>query len=184
MKIKQKKLKAENFRYVTKEMIRNPMVYLDDFFRSQTKIDCWLRSIHLLINAAAYPDLASPEFQENGGDAKKLIEQLEVAYVIYRQCNLKTQANPLTFFKTREDYLAYLFRGEYTVYGEVNPADSLSKVFSFQSLAEWYETLDDIWLYASQSRDDSYERFGDRILVIRELLLRMAQALADITNIS
>src|SRR5690606_10036924 len=97
MKIKQKKLKAENFRYVTKEIIKNPMIYLDKFFRSETSIDCWLRDISLLINAAAYSDLANPDFQENGYHAKRLIEQIEVAYVIYKQCNLKRQSKPLKF---------------------------------------------------------------------------------------
>jgi hypothetical protein len=38
MKNTQKKLKAKNFRYLSKEIIKNPMVYIHYFFRHQTDI--------------------------------------------------------------------------------------------------------------------------------------------------
>lgn len=177
VKVNQKKLKAENFRYVAKRVIKNPMIYLDDFFRSQTRIEYWVRDIHLLVNAAAYSEMASPVLMENGFNCKKLIEQVEVAYIIYKQCGPKKQREPLAFFKTRGDYFAFSFHGEYTFGGEVNPADTLSRFFSYQSLAEWYETLDDMMLYLTYSEVSNYDRFGDKIVVIRELLLRMAQAM-------
>ncbi|MGK6349804.1 hypothetical protein [Parapedobacter sp. DT-150] len=180
VKVNQKKLKAENFRYVTKQVIKNPMIYLDDFFGHQTSIDYWMRDIHLLVNAAAYSDMASPAMTENGFYCRQLIEQVEVAYIIYKQCGLKKQKEPLAFFKTRDDYFAYSFHGEYTYDGETNPADTLSKFFSFQSLRQWYSILDDVMEYLAYSKASHYDRFGDKIVVIRELLLRMAQALSDI----
>jgi|SRR5690606_6933347 len=149
MKITQKNLKAKHFRYVTRKVIQNPMWYLNDFFGSQTSLAYWLGHINLLLNAATYSDLADPEFQDNMFSAKQLIEQVEVAYVIFRQCNLKKQPKPLTFFITREDHVAY-FEGRYTIGGKVDPADTLSKFFSFQSLKKWYQTLDDICLYVSR----------------------------------
>lgn len=180
MKFKQKKLKAENFRYVTKEIIKNPMIYLDDFFRSQTRIAYWLRDINLVVNHAACSDMACSALSESGFHCRQLIEQVEVAYVIYRQCGLKKQRKPLNFFKSRKDFRAYSFRGEYTFNGWVDPADTLSKFFSYQSLHEWYETLDDMMIYLVDQPGFGDERFGDRIVVIRELLLRMAQALSDV----
>ncbi|MBK1441873.1 hypothetical protein JHJ32_17875 [Parapedobacter sp. ISTM3] len=179
-KIKQKKLKAENFRYVTKGIIKNPMLYLNDFFGNQTRIKYWERDIHLLVNAAVCSELAKPPVIENGYHCRQLIEQVEVAYVIYKQCNLKKQRRPLGFFKTQEDYWSFVIEGEAAFDGDVNPADTLSKFFSFQSLEKWYKTLDDMMVYLADPTDAYDDRFGDKVVVIRELLLRMARALYDI----
>lgn len=180
MKFKQKNLKAENFRYVTKEVIKNPMIYLDDFFRSQTKIQYWLREINLVINHAICSDMACPDLSECGFHCKQLIEQVEVAYVIYKQCHLKKQDRPLEFFKTKNDYWAFVLDGDVAFDGKVDPADTLSKFFSYQSLRGWYETLDDMMMYLVDQTGFGDERFGNRILAIRELLLRLAQALYHI----
>ncbi|RQP18840.1 MAG: hypothetical protein EAS52_04215 [Parapedobacter sp.] len=177
MKFKQKKLKAENFRYVIKRVIKNPMIYLTDFFGYQTQIDHWMRTISLTLNAGACPEMACPDVLENGFHCTELIEQVEVAYVIYKQCGLKKQRNPLAFFRTRDDYFAYRSRGEYAFDGQINPADTLSKFFSFQSLKKWYGTLDDIMLSLTQAKATNYDRFGDKIAIIQELLLRLAQAM-------
>src|SRR5690606_17881124 len=72
---------------------------------------------------------------------------------------------------------AYMLRGEYSCDGQINPADTLSKFFSFQSLKKWYETLDDIMLSLTQLTVGNYDRFGDKLAVIHELLLRLAQAM-------
>src|SRR5690606_16879480 len=102
----------ENFRYVTKEIIKNPMTYLDDFFRSQTRIQYWLREIGLLVDFAAYRGMACPVLLENRYHCRQLIKQVEVAYVVYRQCNLKKRKKPLSFFKNREDYWSFVIEGE------------------------------------------------------------------------
>ena len=176
MKVKQKKLKVENFRYVLKRVIKNPMIYLDDFFGYHYEIDHWMRRISLVVNAGAHPAMAGPG-EELGYNCKEIIKQVEVAYVIYKQCRLKKQRCPTTFFKTGGDCSAYLRRGEYSYDGQVNPADTLSKFFSFQSLRKWYETLDDIMTSLSRRDTTSNDCFGDRIVVIHELLLRLAQAM-------
>lgn len=176
MKVKQKKLKAENFRYVLKRVIKNPMIYLNDFFGYQNQIDDWMRTISLVVNTGACPAMANAEL-ETGYYCKQLVEQVEVAYVIYKQCGLKKQRQPVAFFKTRDDYNTYMSRGEYSYAGQINPADTLSKFFSFQPLKKWYETLDDIMSSLTQTDVANYDRFGDKIAVIHELLLRLAQAL-------
>ncbi|WP_079715436.1 hypothetical protein [Parapedobacter luteus] len=176
-KIKQKKLKAENFRYVTKRVIKNPMIYLNNFFGYEYQIDDWMRTVSLTVHAGAYPEMACPDAVENGYHCKQLVEQVEVAYVIFRQCGLKKQKEPLNFFKSSDDYYAYVYRGEYSFDGQINPADTLSKFFSFQSMKKWYNTLDDLMLSFTQRQVPNYEQFGDKITAIHELLLRLAQAL-------
>jgi len=176
-KIKQKKLKPKNFRYVIKRVIKNPMIYLNDFFGYQHKIDSWMRAVSLTVHAGAYPEMACPEVVENGFHCKEMIEQVEVAYVIYKQCRLEKQPKPVAFFRTRDDYNSYALRGEYSFDSQINPADTLSKFFSFQSMKKWYSTLDDLMLSLTQTDITSYDRFGDKIAAIHELLLRLAQAL-------
>lgn len=177
MKNKQKKLKAENFRYIKKQVIKNPMIYIDDFFGHRTSVDHWMRDISLTVNTAPCPAMACPEVLENGFHCKQLIEQVEVAYIIYKQCGLKKQQKPLAFFKTRDDYFMYSLRGEYSLNGQINPADTLSRFFSFQSLKKWYETCDDMMQSLTQSESSNYDRFVGNITIIHELLLRLAQAM-------
>jgi len=177
MKNKQKKLKAENFRYVSKDVLKNPMIYINDFFEYQTSIDHWMRNVSFMVNAAAYPEMACPEFVESGFYCKQLIEHVELAYIIYRQCRLKKKRRPLILFETRDDYFAYSSRGEYSFNGQIDPADTLSRFFSFQSLQKWYETCDDIMLSLIPSEPADYDRFGNKISAVHELLLRLAQAM-------
>lgn len=138
--MKTKHLSKRNFRYVTKLMIKNPMIYINDFFKYQTSINTWIRDIDLIINAGAYSAMASPSKMESGFHCKQLIEQVELAYVIYKQCGLKKQPAPLDLFKSRTDYFNYTLRGLYTCNGKVDPGAVLSGFFSFQSLNKWYDT--------------------------------------------
>lgn len=177
MKNTQKKLKAKSFRYLTKDIVKNPMLYIEDFYRHETNIFYWMNNIQLFVNAAAVPEMADRNFAENGYHCKQMIKQIEVAYVIFRQCQLPLQDTPLNFFATTEDYHNYLFRMEYTIHGQPAPADTISKFFSYQSLQKWYDTMDDIMHYLTVPDSGNYEYFGDQIIAIRELLIRLAFAL-------
>lgn len=161
-------------------MIKNPMIYIDDFFKYQTSINTWIRDIDLTINAGAYSAMACPLILDRGFYCRQIIEQVEVAYIIYKQCGLKKQSDPLSFYKTKEDYFNYTRLRNHGFNGEIDPADTLSKFFSFQSLSKWYSTLDDIMVYLTNAENSSYDRFGDKIVAIKELLFRLAYALHNI----
>jgi hypothetical protein len=180
MKNTQKKLKAKHFRYLSKDIIKNPMIYVRNFYRYETSLHTWLKNIDLLVNAGTYPEMASPDFFESGFHCKQLIQHVEVAYVIYHQCKVPNQKHPLSLFGNKEDYHNYVFRWEYTFNGKADPTDALSKFFSFQSLNEWYTTLDDLWMYMTIRKSSYYDKFGDKILAIKELLLRLAYAMYTI----
>lgn len=180
MKNTQKKLKAKHFRYLSKDVVKNPMIYIRDFYRYETNIICWMNSIQLFVNAAAFPEMADRSFAENGYHLKQMIKQIEAAYVIFHQCQLPIQDAPLNFFATKGDYHNYLFRMEHTVNGKLAPADTISKFFSYQSLQKWYETMEDIMHYLTVPDSGNYEYFGDQIIVIREMLIRLAFALSYI----
>lgn len=177
MKNTKKKLKAKNFRYLSKEIINNPMIYIHDFFRHQTDIVNWKNDINLFVTSGAYPAMSSGGYPENGYNCNQMIKQIEVAYVIFKQCGLAKHQNSLKLFETRNDYLNYSYGPEFTCNGKRNPYDLIRKFFSYQSLKKWYKTMDDLMEQLTLKRSLDNDQFGDRIIAIREFLIRLAHAL-------
>lgn len=177
MKNTQKKLKAKHFRYLSKDIIKNPMLYLHDFFHSQTNITYWHNDINLFVISGAYPAIASSNNAENGYNCKQMIQQIEVAYVIFKQCGLPKHKNPLQLFDKRVDYYNYSQKLEFTNNGKRNPYDLIRKFFSFQSLQKWYKIMDELMEQLTLRESLSNEEFGHKIVVIREFLIRLAYAL-------
>src|SRR5690606_28481973 len=180
MKKQKKKLKARQFRYLTKADVKNPLEHLYTFYGDETRIAYWLRTINTLINIAVEPAMSSPATRDNGHYAQRLIKQIEIAYVIFKKCGLPTIETPLNFFQTRKDYGTYIIEGAYTLEGEENPAHEISRFFSYKSLAEWYICIDDLWANMIDKIDPVDEILRDNYFAIKELLLRLAQALYQI----
>lgn len=176
MKNTQKKLKAKHFRYLTKEIIKNPMKYLEDFFERYIHFGPWLNEVRLLVISSCYPEILSRKYYVDGSFlCKKLIQQVEMAYVIFVQSGVQKQENEsFRFFNCRRDYF------NYTNNKLEDPYYQLSLFFSYMSLADWYKTLDNFWIYMAMDENDDNDRFGDRIIVIQELLLLLANALHSI----
>lgn len=179
MKNTQKKLKAKHFRYLSKEYIADPLMYLNEFFEQETFINYLLMDINLLINAASNAKMNSPH-SPSGYNTKKLIELVELAYVIFKKCNLKKLKNPLDFFKCDSDYWNYVSGECLSVNDIESPEDEISRFFSYQSLGQWYETLDEIWINISDRNSEFLGNVGKEILATRELLQRLAISLHKI----
>lgn len=179
MKNTQKKLKAKHFRYLSKEYIEDPLKYLEDFFVLETEIDYWLRDLNILINVAANAQLAPP-VQANNYNVKLLIKQVEIAYVIFKKCKLKKLKNPLDFFKRDSDYWNYVRAGVITNNDIESPVDNIGRFFSYQTLKQWYETLDNLWVKIGDSDDEFLGNRANDVLAIRELLQRLAISLHKI----
>lgn len=177
MKNTQKKLKAKHFRYLSKKNIKNPMVYIRDFFQQQTDIVNWQNDINLFVTTGAYPAMSTGGYSENGYNCHQMIKQMEIAYVIFKQCELPKHKNPLTLFDTRKDYFNYSYGPEFTCNNKKSPYDLIRKFFSFQPLQKWYKTMDDLMEQLTLKRSIGNEHFGDKIVVIREFLICLAYAL-------
>lgn len=177
MKNTQKKLKAKHFRYLSKDIIKNPMIYLREYFWNHTNIFYWQNDINLFVTCGAYPTMSNGDDTENGFHCKKMIQQIEVAYVIFKQCGLPKHRNPLQLFDKREDYYNYTHDFEFTSHGKRNPHELISKFFSFQTLRKWYETMDELMQQLTLKKANDHDQFGDKIVAIRELLIRLAYAL-------
>ncbi|MDR2271842.1 MAG: hypothetical protein LBF27_13140 [Sphingobacterium sp.] len=179
MKNTQKKLKAKHFRYLSKEYIEDPMKYLIEFFEQETHVHYFITDINLLVNAASNAKMNSPH-SHSGYNTKKLIELVELAYVIFKKCNLKKVKNPLDFFKSDSDYWNYV-SGECLSVNDIElPEDEISRFFSYQSLGQWYEVLDEIWINISDRNGEFLGNVGKEILAVRELLQRLAISLHKI----
>ena len=176
MKNTQKKLNAKHFRYLSKTDIDDPMVYLNDFFENEICIEYWPHQIGLVINAAANEEMNS-EWIEAGFYVKRLIKQVELAYVIFKKCEIQYQEKPLNFLKCIRDYWNYVSGSGLTVDEVDLPADTISRFFSYQSLRDWYGTLDDLWETICNRNGDFLCNEGNEILAVRELLKRLAIAL-------
>ncbi len=179
MKNTQKKLKAKHFRYLTQEHIDDPMNYLIEFFESETSIHDWLADLNMLINAASNAKMNPPR-SSNGYLTKKLIEQVELAYVIFRRCKLKTIEQPLKFNKRVSDYWSQLLATDSPARNIDTAADSISRFFSYQSLQKWYDILDDLWISLGDRYNDFLGNNGHAILAVKELLMRLAASLGKI----
>jgi len=179
MKNTQKKLKAKHFRYLSKEYIDDPLKYLEEFFVLETGIDYWLRDLNILINVATNAQL-NPPVQANNYNVKLLIKQVEIAYVIFKKCNLKKLKNPLAFFKCDSDYWNYVRAGVFTNNDIESPVDNIGRFFSYQTLKQWYETLDNLWVKIGDSDDEFLGNRANDVLAVRELLQRLAISLHKI----
>lgn len=177
MKNTQKKLKAKHFRYLSKEIIKNPTVYIRYFFQQQTDIVNWQNDINLFVTTGAYPAMSTGGYPENGYNCHQMIKQIEIAYVIFKQCGLPKHKNPLKLFDVRNDYFNYSYGPEFTCNNRRNPYDLIRKFFSYQPIQKWYKTMDDLMEQLTLKRSIGDEQFGDKIVVIREFLIRLAYAL-------
>lgn len=181
MKNTQKKLKAKHFRYLSKGIIKNPKEYLDYFFEIEIPFEEWKKEIILIVISSCYPKMLPRKVYVDGSlYCKELIMQVEMAYVIFVQSGVQKQKKEaLSFFKCDRDYFNYI--DNKITYNEAeDPYYQLALFFSYMSLAEWYKILDDFWLYMAMDKNDGNNRFGDRIIVIQELLLRLTNALYNI----
>ena len=179
MKNTQKKLKAKHFRYLSKEYIEDPLKYLEDFYEQETYHHYFVMEINLLINAASNVKMNCPN-SSLGYNTKKLITFVEIAYVIFKKCNLKKLKNPLNFIQCVSDYWNYVSGECFSVNDIESPEDEISRFFSHQSLGQWYETLDEIWINISDRNGDFLGNEGNNILAVRELLQRLAISLHKI----
>jgi hypothetical protein len=179
MKNTQKKLKAKHFRYLSQEYIDDPMKYLIEFFENETSISDWLADLNTLINAASNAKMNPPR-SSTGYLTRKLIEQVELAYVIFRKCKLKTIEQPLKFNKGVSDYWNQLLAIDSSASNIDTAADSISRFFSYESLQQWYSILDDLWISLGDRDNGFLGNNGHEILAVKEFLLRLAASLGKI----
>lgn len=173
MKGTKNKLKHNNFRYASKIAINDPLSYLDDFYRLETNISDWLDIIHQMIHASVFPSMVNLEKLEFGYNYCKLIEQMEVAFVIYTQCGLLPHQDPLHMLIKPHQANSEVLVG-------IDPSEVLSRFFGFQSISKWYVSVDDLFIHFSTIKDLQNDGFSFHVLPIRELLLLLAKALYKI----
>lgn len=176
MKKNEKKMKAKHFRYLSKENIEKPMSYINNFYGIETSLPLWLDDLNTLVNASFCTKMKSTHSQSNGYNCKRLIEQVEFAHSLFVHYNLKRKKGKLNLQPINFHPLT-----------STNPHNKLAKkelisetlclFFSFQSLKQWYKTLDRLWVNLIDIGDtiQEYESIGEEhLVIIKELFTRLA----------
>jgi len=168
-----KNLKAKNFRYLSKEYRKNPNRFLKEIVH-QWGFN-WSGNINYLINSCIYPPMRIADF-EYGFMHKHLGQMVEVAYIIFTECNLKPSPKDGVFqYATTEVFIAEV---EDDV---IFPRKKLQNFFGFKTLAEWHAVLDDLQMsrdVTEMTMGSSF--FGVECLAIREFLVTLPKVLQEI----
>ncbi|UIR56072.1 hypothetical protein LZQ00_17635 [Sphingobacterium sp. SRCM116780] len=104
MKKNNKKLKVKSFRYLNKEDLKNPKLYLDLFYQKIT-LNHWQEKIYVFLTNGSvqnrYP-IHDPFFIH-----KNLIKHIEIAYVLYEKNILPKEATRLIEYIFEVQCIAY-----------------------------------------------------------------------------
>ncbi len=165
--MKKRKLKHRHFRHIAKNHIDDPLDYLDDFFRTEITISEWLHILHQLMFASIYPSSVNLAKLEFGFHFQKFVGQIEIAYIIYKQCQLRPTADPLFNLIPAESDSDVM---------DIDPADTISRFFGYHSLFEWYAVANRLQINFCNMTNDSTNDTC-KMMIVRELSLKLAKAL-------
>ncbi|MCY4781167.1 hypothetical protein ORI89_16010 [Sphingobacterium sp. UT-1RO-CII-1] len=151
MRKTEKKLKAKHFRYLSKKNIENPKEFLSYFFK-RIDLEHWQEKIYVFLSSGSiqqrYP-MHDPSFVH-----QNLIQQIEYAYVLYRQTELSPEAD--RFF-------------EY--------------IFEIQSLENWLIQLDDVLRNQTDNYyyldDDNYHPYLINFIELTHYLVKYLSLYVD-----
>lgn len=170
MNTTQKKLKKKHFRYLGKKEIANPMVYIDEFFGSETDLKSWKTDISIFVDAA-YTSKNRISGFEYGFTYKRIIGQIEVAYTIYCLPGFERRTSERKVKSSKD--IRHAIDNLYVI----DPEKTIARFFVYRRLEQWREIVDDM-LSQVATHDFIYpiDQY-DNILEIKELLLELAEAL-------
>lgn len=176
MKSTQKKLKAKHFRYLSKEHVKSPNLFLKEIVY-QWGID-WPTHVNYFINSCIYPPMRTEYSFEYGFVHAHLGQMIEMGYVIVTQCDLIPAPKSRVFqYHCREIFTAEI---EDNI---IFPTKTLRDFFGFKTLKEWYNVLDELQLSRDLTVTNSNGAyFGLDYIPIRELLVKLPKALLEIHN--
>lgn len=135
MKKNHKKLSENYFRYLSKEEINNPLMYLENLYTQQTDYLSFEKENDLFLQAGL-----DPRLKVQGIDypyaSQRLIKQIEIAYVFYISLGLhKKKLSKVKLNSTKECY-------EYVRMSGHDPFYVIPRLFELMSLEEWREEID------------------------------------------
>lgn len=168
------KLSKQNFRYVGKQEIIDPISFLDDFYSSKVDFTSWKNQvIHFLL--AGLDGRLRRNGLEYGYISQHLIKHIETAYIIYKQSNIKTH----TTYKQHLSNLNEMF--ETTNQSSLlTDNETLYLFFKYQSLKGWVEEIDSLVCNSSIGLKNYYHEINSEAVIIYHLISSLTDALYQI----
>lgn len=134
----------KHFRYLNKQEVLDPIKYLNDFFTDQTDINYWRTEVELLLLSGL-----DGKLRRNGLDygfiAQRLIKHIEIAYIFYKEGNIKQTTLYKPHLKKKSDIRSFFKHYE----GKQPIKEILYLFFKYQSLKDWCYQIDEILCNAS-----------------------------------
>lgn len=174
MKNTQKKLKAKHFRYLSREYVKDPDRFLKEVVH-QWGLD-WSNNFNYLINSSIYPPMRTDLAFEYGFVYNHLAQMLEVAYVIFKKCELRPiQSDRLFHYSCQEMFDAEIEGGR------IFPEKALRTFFGFKNLKQWWMVLDDLLQYrVCGASDMDGIQLDSEYIAVREFLVKLPKVLREI----
>lgn len=169
-----KKLKEKNFRYLKKMEIQKPLQCLHLFYKLDVPFRDWRRDVELLLLSGLDGRLKRNGF-EHGLAGQRLIKQIELAYVLYVQADIKNKIRFCPHAKT--------IRETYNVLNQPNlylPVEALVLFFEYQSLTAWREEVDSLIGYASIAFEEDTSNENEEGLIVYTYTMAMIDALYEL----
>jgi len=185
METNQNLFPAVHFRYMTAEDFSNPFSYVYQLFRHETDLD-YLRDDIIDLIRSAFSDqdaglLRKGRFQECAFTQRRLIKMMETAFriiqiapkIVFPEAHpwQKTLRQPACPDRTRRPRSGYFQQFLILNYEEIiHPVTSLTAFFSYRTLEEWREILDDLLGYAYDESDPiGTDEQGHAFKIVNEL---------------
>lgn len=170
----EKKLKTKKFRYVEKNEISKPLQSLHQFYELDVSFETWRMDVELLLLSGLDGRLKRNGF-EHGLIGQRLIKQIEIAYVLYIQANIKKRVDFQRHVRSvREMYGVLDQERVYSV------TEALFLFFECQSLKKWRVEVDCMISYASSALEDDNNPNNDSALLVYIRMMALVDALHQI----
>ena len=176
MKVKQKKLKAENFGYLRKAELRDTKKLLERMYMVDGDIADIQNGVHVIFHLATYSgNKVNFDLSMTGWAFERIKEAIEIAYVILVKCELTPEIKP---FGENE---STFFEEDNFLYAPEIPVDQfLQTFFGFKTIGQWGELLDVLIsaVISDEPIDDTV--YQKNIIQSRFLLIKLPLVLREI----
>ncbi|TDQ75428.1 hypothetical protein [Sphingobacterium yanglingense] len=168
------KLSKQNFRYAGKQEIIDPISILDDFYNAKVDFTSWKNQVkHFLL--AGLDGRLRRNGLEYGYISQHLINHIEIAYIIYKQSNIKAH----TTYKRHLSNLSEMYKVT-SPSSLLTEKETLYLFFRYQSLKGWVEEIDSLVCNASIGLKDYHHEINSEAVIIYHLISSLTDALYQI----
>lgn len=169
-----KKLYKQNFRYVDETEISAPLQSLDDFYTSKVDFKAWKNQVTQFLLAGLDGRLRRNGL-EYGYISQRLIKHIEIAYIIYKQSNIKAHATYKRHLKGIKEM--HKTTGQSHL---LTDKETLYLFFRYQSLKGWVDEIDALVSNACIALKNYHDNINSEAVIVYHLISTLTDALYQI----